>query len=395
MMAPKGPPAKGAGGPIPGADAPGTVEETPLATAGGTRPPAITAGGPPPGTGVPGGTEESSSVTQVELHSLRWHGESNGGKQHQTMGKSRPQRSTIPIAYLHNQSYYIDPNPSTVCFQRQHQGELCPSSHACSNSTYNTYNIVIETEGTTGTGLLAGRDILPNEIIAVFGNAIILQDRGLVQEFTRLINTYNMDHPTRGFQYSIFYPVAGDSYPSVVIPDLDRKLAHGLPNLSKRLRARLRNGSSMAGLAHLANHTCCPHHRNSELQILSVWQEDRTSAILQGPAGEGSGARNSTVLGRTLVASLRATKFIQKGTPVLTCYRNTSSAGTQAQLIKERETLSRMFQCSCCLCGGLCGGSSSEAGLGHAAPSFLLDPEAPASGVSNTDSKPLEKVEIA
>ena len=88
---------------------------------------------PPPG--VPGGTEESSSVTQVELHSLRWHGESKGGKQHQAMGKSRPQRSTIPIAYLHNQSYYIDPNPSTVCFQRQYQGELCPSSHACSNST--------------------------------------------------------------------------------------------------------------------------------------------------------------------------------------------------------------------------------------------------------------------
>jgi len=152
----------------------------------------------------------------------------------------------------------------------------------------------------------------------------------------------------------------------------------------------------MAGLANLANHTCCPHHRNSKLQILSVWQEDRTRATLQGPAGEGSGARNSTALGRTLVAaSLKATKLILKGTQVLTCHRNTSSAGTTAQLIKERETLSRMFQCSCCLCGGLCGGSSSEAGLGHAAPSFLLDPEAPASGVSNTDSKPLEKVEIA
>ena len=146
-----------------------------------------------------------------------------------------------------------------------------------------------------------------------------------------------MDHPTRGFQNSIFNPVAGDSYPSVVIPDLDRKLAHGLHNLSKQLRSRLRNGSSMTGLAHLANHTCCPHQ------------------------------------------------------PVLTCYRNTSSAGTTAQLIKERETLSRMFQCSCCLCGGSCGGSSSEVGLGHAAPSFLLDPEVPASGGSNT----VEKVEIA
>ena len=41
------------------------------------------------------------------------------------------------------------------------------------------------------------------------------------------------------------------------------------------------------------------------------------------------------------------------------------------------------------------GGSSSEVGLGHAAPSFLLDPEVPASGASNIDSKPVEKVEIA
>ena len=48
---------------FPGADALGTVEETPLATAGGTGPPAITAE-------VPGGTEESSSVTYVELHPL-------------------------------------------------------------------------------------------------------------------------------------------------------------------------------------------------------------------------------------------------------------------------------------------------------------------------------------
>ena len=88
-------------------------------------------------------------------------------------------------------------------------------------------------------------------------------------------------------------------------------------------------------------------------------------------------------------------KEFVKGTPVLTCYRNTSSAGTQAHLIKERETLSRMFQCSCCLCGGSCGGSSSEVGLGHAAPPFLLDPEVPAPGGSNSDSKPVEKVETA
>ena len=133
--------------------------------------------------------------------------------------------------------YYIFKQDSTKV-------QLCPSSHACSNSTYNTNNIVLETEGTMCTGLIAGQDILPNEIIEVFGNMIILQERGLVQEFTKLINTYNMDHPTRGFQYSIFYQVARDSYPSVVIPDLNRELAHGLPNLAKQLRSHLQHGSS-------------------------------------------------------------------------------------------------------------------------------------------------------
>ena len=89
--------------------------------------------------------------------------------------------------------------------------------------------------------------------------------------------------------YRISTGVAGDSYPSVVIPDLDRKLAHGLPNLSKQLRARLRNGSSMAGLAHLANHTCCPHHRNSELQILSVCRKIGRAQSCKGPLVKGLG----------------------------------------------------------------------------------------------------------
>jgi len=93
------------------------------------------------------------------------------------------------------------PKPSSLCFQRFHQGEKCPSSYACSNSTHNTNNIVIETEGSTGMGLIAGREILPDEIIAVFGDAIILQEMRLVQEFTNFIDVYNLCHPTRWFQY--------------------------------------------------------------------------------------------------------------------------------------------------------------------------------------------------
>jgi len=71
----------------------------------------------------------------------------------------------------------------------------------------------------------------------------IRKDVGL--RFADLINAYNLDHPTQGFQYSIFYPVSGDSYPSVVIPDQDRELALRITTISKRLRSHLRQGDLM------------------------------------------------------------------------------------------------------------------------------------------------------
>jgi len=130
--------------------------------------------------------------------------------------------------------------------------------------------------GAMGTELTVQRDILSDEIIAVFENATILQEAKLVNEFADLINAYNRDHPTQGFQYSIFYPVAaGDSHLSAVIPDQNRELALKIPTISRQLRALLRLGDPNPGLAHLANHTCCPAHRNAELQILPVWQGDR------------------------------------------------------------------------------------------------------------------------
>jgi len=95
----------------------GLWRQNTLLRQGVTRLPAITVATPPPGTVVPGGTEEPSSVAYVELHPLRWNRESKEGKQYQATGNNRPQQSTIPIAYLHNQSDYTDPNPSSVCFQ--------------------------------------------------------------------------------------------------------------------------------------------------------------------------------------------------------------------------------------------------------------------------------------
>jgi len=130
--------------------------------------------------------------------------------------------------------------------------------------------------------------------------------------FADLINAYNMDHPTQRFQYSIFYLVSGDSYPLVVLPDQDRELALRIPTNSKRLRSHLRQGDLISGSAHLANHTCCPQHRKAELRILSVWQGGREGQASQGADSSGAPARSPGATDRTLVATLRATKFISE-----------------------------------------------------------------------------------
>jgi len=142
--------------------------------------------------------------------------------------------------------------------------------------------------GETGKGLVAQRDISPDEIIAVFGNAIILQEAKMFNEFADLINVYNRDHPTQGFQYSILYPVAGNSHPSAVIPNQDRELAL-TTTISRQLRSVLVREKPKEALAHLANHTCCPAHRNAELQILSPDNIDMAGGLGERVLGWGGG----------------------------------------------------------------------------------------------------------
>jgi len=96
------------------------------------------------------------------------------------------------------------------------------------------------------------------------------------------------------------------------------------------------------------------------LQIISIWQEDWEKGSLGGAVVTGGTASEEEASTRSLVATLRATKLISQGMPILTCYRNTSSGSTTSQLARERETLDKMFSCACCLCKGLCGTPRSK-----------------------------------
>ena len=62
----------------------------------------------------------------------------------------------------------------------------------------------------------------------------------------------------------------------------------------------------------------------------------------------------------TVVAAvLRANRFIPIHDMILTCYRDTEGGGPNEQLLKERQTLARLFDCQCCECTGKCGPEQS------------------------------------
>jgi len=410
MIPHPGPPANGAGGPSPSVEALGGVEETPPAIAGGSRPPAQ-AGGHPPNANALGGLCEVPPRYQgagsSRASKLRKVAREESGVTGSVIGTSassepRPVRSKQPIAYLHESAYYVDPSPSSHCYQRQHQGELCPDSHGCSNSIQNIHTTSREAPGETGMVLVAQRDILTDEVIAVFGDAAILQEQGLTTEFADLINTYNSKHPTRGFQYSIFKNVAGDTHQSVVIPDHDRVLALEVGNISSALRISLQERSySRTGTAHLANHTCCSRHRNARLEVVSVVEgEDAVLPQALSSLGKGagpSGRRDGRT--RTLAAILRAEKPIAKGATILTCYRNVSTGGTSSQLAKERDTLKKMFSCRCCQCAGPCSvmlpASGPPPGEDGVVPDAKGTPAAAGQAVHNTTPSLALEIKVA
>jgi len=55
-----------------------------------------------------------------------------------------------------------------------------------------------------------------------------------------------------------------------------------------------------------------------------------------------------------VVAVLRPNRFIPIHDTILTCYRDTEGGGSHEQLLKERQTLARLFDCQCRECTGKC-----------------------------------------
>jgi len=180
--------------------------------------------------------------------------------------------------------------------------------------------------------------------IAAFGESIILRG-GAADEAHELIINFNATCTVgRGFQYSIRRKLASATTHSIVMPSADRLLALSQRGISPDLRKALNQGTGSRGWAHLANHTCCARHRSARLEVLSVANTDIDEHDFQDTE---------------VVAVLRANRFIPIHDTIFKCYRDTEGGGSHEQLLKERQTLARLFDCQCCECTGKCGPKQS------------------------------------
>jgi len=223
--------------------------------------------------------------------------------------------------------------------------ELCPEECKCYNSLFEVRSKTKTVESELGVELLAARPINANEIVAVFGNGLVITEESQVRRINNLIASYEGPVGT-GFQYSVIRQVPGASTDAIVMPEADRLLALTLTNgesnaekkACKLILARSNVQIREHGLGQFSNHTCCETHLNAELWLVAEVRKDEDVLDKNGAA----------------FAILRASKNINQDQTISTEYRHTRSGNSTAVLAREAATLAKMFVCRCCQCSGRC-----------------------------------------
>jgi len=234
-----------------------------------------------------------------------------------------------------------------ICLQRQGQMELCPVECGCGNSLYDLESKTERITTELGAGLRATKPLRTGEVVAVFGDGLTITDGEQVRLIKNLINEYRGAVGT-GFQYSVICKIPGESNEAIIMPEEDRMLAvaqtNGTPNSSKakckRILARSNVIERKHGVGQFSNHTCCTTHLNTKLWLVSVARANEDT--------------KSDKDGADTIAILRAITDIQSGQEILTSYRQTNSGHKREVLERQRATLAKMFECSCCKCKGRC-----------------------------------------
>jgi len=168
-----------------------------------------------------------------------------------------------------------------ACLQREGQMELCPEECGCGNSLRDIEAKTARITTTLGMGLKATRRIKAGEIVAAFGNSLVITERVQVRLIRNLMETHEGTVGT-GFQYSVIREVPGESGDVIIMPEADRRLAltltNGIPsqdkNKCKIILAQRNVTKREHGLGQYSNHTCCRTHLNAKLWLVSVVRAD-------------------------------------------------------------------------------------------------------------------------
>ena len=127
-----------------------------------------------------------------------------------------------------------------ACLQREGQMELCPEECGCGNSLRDIEAKTTRITTALGMGLKATRRIKAGEIVAAFGNSLVITERDQVRLIRNLMETHKGAVGT-GFQYSVIREVSGESRDAIIMPEADRRLAFtltALPVITKKSAKR-------------------------------------------------------------------------------------------------------------------------------------------------------------
>ena len=151
-----------------------------------------------------------------------------------------------------------------VCLQRQGQMELCPAECGCGNSLSGLDSKTERITTEMGAGLRAIKPIKAGEIVAVFGDGLMITEKDQVRLIKNLINEYRGAVGT-GFQYLVICKVPGESNEVIIMPEMDRLLAIAQTNDTsdpdKVMEAEIQQPWVIYGLQHTPS---SPHARRAK-----------------------------------------------------------------------------------------------------------------------------------
>ena len=220
------------------------------------------------------------------------------------------------------------------CEERRATGTLCPRACLCGNQLpegvqrgeCQRYVVTKAAADLRQLEVVALKVFEKGEVIAIFGEAVTLPEKQGGSEMAALIASRKLEPGKTQYQYTFAKHMDGRGELHVV-PERDTVLALQDRDSSRELKKRLREAPrSPKGHGHLVNHTCCKAHRNSEIELRRINEEDDAK----------------------IIACVVATRRIARAETILTSYTETGGC----------EGLP--FVCSCCFCRGGCGHNAEQ-----------------------------------